>query len=220
MSRALAATALLVFGAMAALPGCNIIVPAAYIIEGPPTIDAEFTLPDRRTVVFIDDTRNELPRTSLRTRMGDRVSTILLDDGLITRAIASTEAMQVARRFDTEAKRLSIWQVGEEIGAETVIHVKIVGFSLSPDGQTPRPVADAEVKVIDVAGMKRIFPEHGDIARPVNAQLREQSLDGYRSSAGRRQMEDLLADELGKAVANLFREHRKKELGERLGVRG
>lgn len=212
--------ALLAAGLLLALavPGCNIIIPAAYIIEGPPTIDAVFTLPDRRTVIFVDDTRNFLPRTALRTRLGDKAATLLLENAVITEAIASSEAMQVVRRFDSDSKRLSIVQVGEELGAETVIHVKIKTFSLSPDGETPRPFAEAEVKVIDVAGARRLYPE-GDAPHPVVAQLREQPMEGYQSSAGRRDMEDALADQLGREVANLFYEHRKQELGERLGVR-
>jgi len=214
------ASALLSLGASGALSGCNVIIPAAYIIEGPPSVDAEFELPDRRTVVFIDDTRNVLPRTSLRTRIGDEVSTLVQQRGTVTQAVAPSEAVQVARRFDTQYKRLSIRQVGEEVGAETVIHVKVKLFALSPDGETPRPVAEAEVKVIDVVAGNRLYPEGADGMRKVVAQLREQGTEGYRTSAGRRQMEDALADELGKEIAGLFYKHEKKELGERLGVRG
>ncbi|MBX3356092.1 MAG: hypothetical protein KF724_10410 [Phycisphaeraceae bacterium] len=215
---ALGLTLMAVMASAGSLSGCNIIVPAAYILEGPPTVDAEFTLPDRRTVVFVDDTRNMLPRTALRTRLGDRTATLLLENGLITQAIASSEAIQVVRRFDSESKRISMAQVGEELGAETVIHVKVTSFMLSPDGETPRPLAEAEVRVIDVAGGRRLYPT-GDSHRPVVAQLREQPLENYRSSVGRRDMEDQLADQLGRSVAVLFYRHQKKELGERLGVR-
>lgn len=214
------AAVLLVIAGAGALPSCNIVVPAAYIIGGPPSVDAEFQLPDRRTVVFIDDTRNMLPRTSLRTRIGDTTSTRLQQKEQITQAIAPSEAMQVARRFDSQTKRMSIRQIGEEVGAETIIHVKITLFALTPDGETPRPVAEAEVKVIDVAAGTRLYPQGPDGMRKVMAQLREQKPEDYRSSAGRRALEDALADELGKEIANLFHKHEKKELGENLGVRG
>lgn len=222
-SRRIAALAALVIaGAAAALvpAGCNIIVPAAYILEGPPKIDAAFTLPaEKRTVVFVDDTRNHLPRTALRTRIGDKVATLLLEQVIVTEAISSADAMQVARRYDTESKRLAIAQIGEEVGAETMIYVKIESFLLSPDGVTPRPVAEVTVKVLDIAAAKRIFPEQGDEGAKVVAQLREQQLEAYKSSAGRRDMEDALADEVGSDVAGLFFAHEKRELGERMGVR-
>lgn len=205
---------------VAASAGCNIIVPVAYIIEGPPTVDAQFKLPaNRRTVVFVDDTRNYLPRTALRTRIGDRISTLLLEQGVITEAISSADALQMARRYDTDSKRLSIGQIGEEVGAETLIYVKIDEFMLTPDGATPRPAAGASVKVLDIAGSTRLFPSQGDDGAKVVAQLREQQPDNYRSSAGRRQMEDALADELGRKVAGLFFKHEDRELGGRLGVR-
>jgi len=145
--------------------------------------------------------------------------TLLLEQVVVTDAISSADAMQVARRFDTESKRLAIAQIGEEVGAETMIYVKIDSFLLSPDGVTPRPVAEVSVKVLDIAASKRIFPEQGDDGAKVTAQLREQQLEAYKSSAGRREMEDALADQVGREVAGLFFKHQQRELGERLGVR-
>jgi len=222
--RAKAVGALAALAAVAALgaPGCNIIVPAAYIFEGPPSEDAAFTLPAKRTVVFVDDTQNDLPRTSLRVRIGDTVVDSLLENGLVTEAIASSDAMQVARRRDTDAKKLSISQIGEECGAEIVIYVKIKSFMLTPDGVTPRPLGEAEVKVLDIGSGTRLFPDpNGEAAGyMVQTQLREMNLDSYRSSAGRRQMEDALSIEIGKDVAKVFYRHQKRELGGKLGVRG
>lgn len=209
-------------GAALLSSGCNIIVPAAYILEGPPTVDAAFTLPPKRTVVFIDDTKNELPRTALRTLIGDTIAESLMAQGLVTEAIASAEAMQIARRRDTDAKKLSISQIGEECGAEIVIYVKIKSFLLTPDGTVPRPLADAEVKVLDIGSGVRLFPDPGGEERgfPVETQLREMNLDLYRSSAGRRQLEDQLAKTVAQDVAKVFYKHQKNELGGKLGVRG
>lgn len=218
-ARPAALTALL--AALVIAAGCNIIVPVAYLIEGPASNDAVFTLPgEKRTVVFVDDTRNDLPRTSLRTIIGDTVVTTLLDRSLVTQAIDSTDAMQVARRRDTDSKRLSIAEIGEEVGAEIVIYVKIDAFALTPDGVVPRPVGAAQVKVLDIGAGVRLFPEGGaSEGFPVQTQLTEQDLDLYKSSAGRRQLEDALAKEMGRDIAKLFYKHEKKELGGRLGVR-
>lgn len=217
ISKAVAFTALALLGGAAALAGCNIVVPAAYILEGPPSVDAAFELPAKRTVIFIDDTRNHLPRTALRSLMGDEIARLLLDKAVLTDVIDSSDAVQVARRYDSDQKRLSVAQVGEEVGAETVIYVKINIFALSPDGVTPRPFAEAEVKVIDVGAQKRLFPADGDGGRVVRIQTRE-DLEAYKTSAGRRGLEDNLAKELGREVAGLFYKHEKKELGRQLGV--
>jgi len=207
--------------AIAVVAGCNIIVPVGYILEGPASNDAAFTLPsEKRTVIFVDDTRNDLPRTSLRSRIGDTVVTSLMAQELVVQAIDSVDAMQVARRRDTDSKKLSVAEIGEEVGAEIVIYVKITYFALSPDGVVPRPLGEAEVKVLDIAAGTRLFPDTGTgNGYPVRTQMREQDLDAYRSSSGRRQLEDSLATELGNDIAKLFYKHQKQELGGRLGIR-
>jgi hypothetical protein len=48
---------------------------------------------------------------------------------------------------------------------------------------------------------------------------REQSLELYNSSAGRRKVEDALAKQVAEDVSKLFYEHEKRELGGNLGIR-
>ena len=54
----------------AGVAGCNIVVPVAYVIEGPGMIPAEYTLRETSTAVFIEDSENKLPRTALRGILG------------------------------------------------------------------------------------------------------------------------------------------------------
>ena len=58
--------------------GCNVIVPVAYVIEGPGTIPAEFTLRDTSTAVFVDDRDSAFPRTSLRLMVGAEITNRLI----------------------------------------------------------------------------------------------------------------------------------------------
>ena len=83
---------------LSALVSCNIITPVAYAIEGPGQIDAEYTLPDKKTVVFVDDPRNILPRTALRTAIGDAVSFDLMNRELLTSTVATRDAIAIARQ--------------------------------------------------------------------------------------------------------------------------
>ena len=81
------------------LASCNIVTPIAYAIEGPGQIDAEYTLPDKKTVVFVDDPRNILPRTALRTAIGDKdrmAKTGLLDAAMLALDADPTEAKLAA----------------------------------------------------------------------------------------------------------------------------
>ncbi len=53
-----------------ALTGCNILGPAILLVEGPPKVQAQFTLEKKRpTVVFVDDRASVLPRRALRQQI-------------------------------------------------------------------------------------------------------------------------------------------------------
>ena len=202
------------------LVSCNYLVPASYIIDGPPSIDAQYTLPDRKTVVFVDDRTNLLSRTQLRAVIGDKVSTVLMKQGLVTDTIATRDAIAIARKDETVDKPIPISEIGQRVGADTIIYVQIEDFALSAPGGIARPSAQATVKVIDVSGRSRLYPAPSELkGQPVATSMREVSEDLYQSTAGRRQIEDILAAEIGAEVAKLFYKHEVTELGKNLGVR-
>ena len=202
------------------LVSCNYLVPASYIIDGPPSIDAQYTLPDRKTVVFVDDRTNILSRTQLRAVIGDKVSTVLMKQGLVTDTIATRDAIAIARKDETVDKPIPISEIGQRVGADTIIYVQIEDFALSAPGGIARPSAQASVKVIDVSGRSRLYPAPSELkGQPVSTSMREVSEDLYQSTAGRRQIEDILAAEIGAEVAKLFYKHEVTELGKNLGIR-
>ena len=199
---------------------CNYVNPALYIIEGPPSNDAQFTLPDRKTVVFVDDQKNSLTRTQLRSILGDKVAGDLMENKLVTETIATRDAVAVARKDDSVSKLTAISEIGEKVGAEVVIYVRMGKFELAEPGGTPIPHASAVVKVIDVTNRTRLFPsDPEDPGREVFTQMRELSMDLYNTSPGRRQIEDMTATELGNRIAKLFYKHEKNELGKGISVR-
>lgn len=203
-----------------AVEGCNIIVPAAYIIEGPPSNDAQYTLPDRKVVVFVDDRKNLLSRTQLRTVIGDKVASDLLAQELVPEAIASRDALAVARRDESAGKSLSTSEIGEKVGAEVVIYVRVISFNLAEPGGNPLPNAMARVRVIDATNRQRLFPT--DVEDPgveVTSDMREVSMDLYNSPSGRRSIEEQLAENMGDRIAKVFYKHEKNELGKGVGVR-
>ena len=210
--------AALVLTALAA--ACNIVTPAAYIIEGPPSNDAQYTLPDRKVVVFVDDRKNMLSRTQLRTIIGDKVSGDLLAQKLVPDAVASRDALAVARRDESAGKPLTTAEIGEKVGAEVVIYVRMLTFNIAEPGGAPRPNATAQVRVIDATNRTRLFPsDPEDLGVEVPSTMREVSLDLYNTTTGRRSVEEQLATNLGDRIAKLFYKHEKNELGKGIGVR-
>lgn len=211
--------------ALAGPAGCNIGAPAAYAIFGPGKIDAEHTLAKTRTVVFVDDRQNVLPRTALRAMIGEKISQDLIGQELIATAVRPADAIAATRQREDGSKPMSIAAIGRELECQQVIYVQITGFNLTGDGGIgggagATPTAMASIKVIDVVNNARTFPP-GDAkqGRDLVAKLREVDREELATVAKRRGVEDRLAMELGDQIGKLFYEHERVELGEHLGPR-
>jgi hypothetical protein len=210
------ATAALIL-AVLAVTACNILIPASYIVEGPPKADAAFILPARKTVVVIDDMTNHMSRVAMRVEMGEAVGETLLEQDLVPEVISTRDAIAYMRRADSAGHSASIQRIGEGLGVDQVIYVKVDQFSLLGSGIDRSPEAIALVKVIDVTSGQRLWPAAGSEA--VRGTLLDIDPDLVSTSAGRRELEDKLARETGEEVAKLFYAHERRELGGRLGVK-
>lgn len=227
MRRLLATAALVTLGAGCALlaGGCNIITPVAYAIEGPGKIDAEFTLPNKKTVVFVDDPNNIFPRTMLRSTLGDAVSFNLMGQEVLTATVPTRDAIAISRsKAEGDAGRLiSIEAIGRALDCAQVIHIQPTTFDIAgrSDMQGIRPTAIVRVKVIDIDLKKRAYPTAEVLpeGREVTATIREASSELLRSRAGRNELEDALVKKLAIEVSELFYKHDRIDLGENLGTR-
>lgn len=205
--------------------------PGMYFLEGPPKAPARCVLPEGKLVVFVDDRDNKLSRVAMRAAIGDAVAETLIDAEAVTSAVSAKDAIAWVRKFDrydiedtsatttpdgAPTTRKSLQAIGRAVGADIVISIKVISFSLSVDGVTPRPHVVAEVKAIDAKAGVRLFPSVG--VERVETTIREVSPELYRTSVGRRQIEDEAAAALAEKVAWLFCEHELIPLGQ--GVRG
>ncbi len=197
--------------------GCNIITPGAYILSGPPKAEAAYTLPPKKTVVVIDDTTNHMSRVAMRVEMGEAVAESLLEQDLVPEVISTRDAIAFMRRSDSAGNSMSIQRIGEALGVDQVVYVKVDQFSLVGSGIDRSPEAVALVKVIDVTSGQRLWPSAG--AEAVRGTLIDINPELISTSAGRRELEDKLARDTGEEVAKLFYSHERRELGGRLGVK-
>ncbi len=111
--------------------------------------------------------------------------------------------------------------IGRAVGAEQVLFINMVAFSLSPEGITPRPSGACQVKVIDVENRERLFPiEDGSFASssgyPVQVAMRDVSLERYRTTSSRRLIGEQLANEIAEQITKVFYRHVPRELGRNL----
>ncbi len=205
------------------LAGCNIVGPAAYIIEGPPTVDAVHELADVPTIVFIDDRHNVVSPISLRKVIADRVSQDLMVQKVLSEnnALSSQDATAVAMQRERNSSILSIEEIGKSVGAKQVIYVEMLQFQGTPDGFTPRPMAMSRVKVINIEHRKRVFPPEDALqpSREVQAMTREIDPGLYATRSGLLKIYEALAIEAGSEVGRLFYKHERRPLGGNLNPR-
>ena len=203
------------------LTGCNIVGPAMYIVEGPPSADAVHNLADVPTVVFIDDRRNVVSPISMRKAIADKVSEDLMVKKILSATISSQDAMALASQRERNSNIISIEEIGKAVGAKQVIYVEMVQFQDTPDGYTPRPTASCRVKVVDVDAQKRVYPpvDAEEPSRVVQAMIREVDPSVYSTRDGRLKVFDALAKETGSAVGKLFYKHEIRQLGGNLNPR-
>ncbi|TVQ50913.1 MAG: hypothetical protein EA377_13615 [Phycisphaerales bacterium] len=208
--------------------GCNIVGPVAAVVAGPGSIEAEYRLEDRPTVVFVDDRKNTMNPIALRRVIADRVTEELMRRNLVTQMISPTDAMNYAAAHDSAKNVIPVDVVGRAVGAEQVIFIEMLGFADQTAEQRSRGVASFQVRVIDVENRERLFPTSGNgegnfgssaPARFLNANTRDISPEMLQSRALRTQVREMLANEVGDRVAKLFYKHEARDLGGRLEPR-
>ncbi|MSR44050.1 MAG: hypothetical protein EXS15_01655 [Phycisphaerales bacterium] len=209
--------ALVVVGGAVALQGCNFLIPLTYLAEGPPKAPAAFELPSKRTAFVVDDRKNRMARVALRVEIGESAATGLLENSVVPEVISTRDSVAMVRRLDTASKPVSIQRVGESLGAEQVVFIEVDEFNLSGGRAEGGPEAVALVKVIDITTGERLWPSAGSEA--VQSSLQDIDPSLITTSAGRREIEDKLAAQLGDDIAKLFYAHPRRELGGRLGVK-
>ncbi len=206
----------------AIVAGCNYVVPIAYIVSPEPTVPAEYTPNDVKTVVFIDDRENLINPISLRRVVVDQVTEELLKHEVVTTMVSPRDATAVASQSDTSEELMPIGEIGRNVGADQVIYIVIESFVPSVDGITPRAGAIAYVKLIDVVNEVRLFPtgEDGNTLHSVRTMTGELPDELYQSRGQRMKVLEMLAVELGSDIAKVFYEHKPDDaLGSNLNPR-
>ncbi|MCK4871170.1 MAG: hypothetical protein KAS72_00440 [Phycisphaerales bacterium] len=183
--------------------GCNIIGPIVGVAQGRGTVEARYKLVEKPTLIYVDDRMSKLNRASLRHVISRTAGDILLKRELVEEVIDPRAAMALARQEQPDDP-LTIEDLAIAVGAEQVVYVEIDQFGLSADGTTIQPTAYAWVKVIEVgATPARRWPEM-DGGYSLVVQLRQSGMASEIDTARRRDLQDTLAEEIGRRLAGLF----------------
>jgi hypothetical protein len=193
------------------LPACNVLGPAAVLIDGPQKVPAQFTLPkDRPTMIFIDDRANRLGRKNLRNIVAESAQALLVKEELVKEVIDYRAGVALSER-EAAFQPMDLVTLGKTAEAEVIIFATIDSFTLTPDGQTFRPSAVVRVKVLDVnKPAPRIWPEAAE-GYATTIQFNQRATPLPKRSADLVKAQNAFAVKVGEGITNLFFDALAKE---------
>ncbi|MFA9479047.1 hypothetical protein ACERK3_12210 [Phycisphaerales bacterium AB-hyl4] len=187
-------------------------------------VPAQYKIPDRPTLVMVEDPDNALGDPRLSRLIASHVGFHLEENRAVRRGVVSqSDLAELAERLDEDYRRMPIDRIGQQLGADQVIHVLIDEVDLVFEPGVYRPTAYAEVKVIDAAESRRLFP----LARRMDADggpapgLRIQSqlshrVSGEADTSLEAMLLQALAEQMGREIAQVFYDHQRLEGGSQL----
>jgi hypothetical protein len=204
-----------------ALGGCEAPAILARAVAGADKVKAIYKIPDRPTLVLVDDPANRLGDSTLQGVLAANVAFHLQEDGAVKTLIDQAQVSRLAYRLGKEFARMPIDRIGREVGADQVISVYVHSVTLGDVPGVYTPVGVVDVKVIACDTGQRLFPLGGDTRSQEEAppghrlatKLTRESSDNPRY--GNPQMlRRHLAQRLGQDTAWLFYDHRLPEAGQ------
>ena len=218
-----ALTALLLAGLVASSAGCEIFSFLAAL--GGQAVEAEYKLADRPTLVMVDDPDNLLGHSSLAGLMAQTVGRKLQQAEVLTeetRLVSQQELHDLAQQLGEDYRLTQTVQVGRLLDAEQVIHVRVRSVDLTRAPGVYQPKMTVEVKVLDAAESKRLFPQSLEFDEQWNNQgymlstqtpvrTPEMTDNGIRANLTRE-----LAVHTAVHIAQLFYKHKRPEPGSTL----
>lgn len=198
------------------ITGCNIVGGAAYLIHGPEKTPRLYALdPLKKTVVFVDDTVPVVKSRMQRVKIATTAEQVLLGEGKMEHVIGSQDLLAIVER-ERFSKPMGIVEMGEAVGAEVVVYAQMLTFNLTADQQSFTPSAQARVKVMDVTGKKRLWPEGVQEWYVLDVTAKERQ-GGPPTTLSERDAEFLaLAQRVGTSIAHLFIEHEARSMDGRI----
>lgn len=177
-------------------------------MTGGDVVEPEFVITKGPLLILIDD------RASLVTepRSLRDVQKAISEAFIEYRVNNMVVPFQDWRRLQQSAKhydRLSIREIGEKLGADQILYLRVDRFTLKAEPGAPLFKGEFAVRAKILSTERkndiRLWPRH-ESGRRVMVTTPPESSDGDRSSA---EIAKELATKLGEAVAKLFYEHRE-----------
>ncbi len=203
---------LLLAGLALPLAGCDMIGFATYVVKGN-KVPAQYELDKNRPVlVLVEDPARHLRSPNNARIVAANVTYHLQQNEVVDTLITQDElAAFIAEVGEDQYNRMAIDEIGLAVGAELVVFVKINSVIIEVDPTVQKPMASAEVKVIDAVTGQRLWPEiqnvsYDDAPPPGRAVQTElvMRLDDTGRRASNNMVYQTLSEQMGLDIARMF----------------
>lgn len=204
------------------LSGCNVFNAAVLSVTPAEQVKAKYNLPDKPTLVVVDDPRNLVTSPSTLRRIAAATRNVLEVEQVIVTGgfVAQDELAGYREELGDRYNQTTLAGLAMHLGAKQVIHAEVTSFQMGLGGNVIRPAIALNVKVFDLDERGRVFPRDseedsaidvGTTVYPLQSKLPAQDLTGQTAARSIAQRD--LADQAGRDIARLFFDWRMPALG-------
>jgi hypothetical protein len=131
--------------------GCSVIGTMIYNVTGPPPVNALFDLPEKPTIVLVENYTNPDGSTIDADQIAHQVTDQLKDHTKVT-MLDPDKLSELREQDPAKYHKMSIEAIGKAVDAKQVVFVDLVKADTSADatGSVVHSVATAHVRVIDI----------------------------------------------------------------------
>jgi hypothetical protein len=190
-----------------ASPGCIQFASAWANITGGDVIEPEYKLGQGPLLILIEDPRGDVSDPRAMRELHATISDIFVEFK-VNHRVVPWEQRERLERAEKEYSKLSIREIGEKLGAEQVLYVRVEKFSLQSEPGAPIFKGEfiTRVKVLDTKQEKdvRQWPREPS-GRRISVTTPAISSEGDKSASD---VAKELAIKMGQAITEMFYEHR------------
>ena len=221
------AVIVLLLGMLPVLVGCEALGAAAAVVTPPEKIEAMYEMPDKATLIVVDDPKRLVNSETTLRRIASGTRAVLEAEEIIVLGgfVGQDELAGYREELGEAYSRTSLANLAMRLGAKQVIHIEVTGFQMELGGNVIRPSIALNVKVFDLDQRMRVFPasvdpetgvDTGETIYPLQSKLPAQDTAGQNATRSIALRD--LADQSARDVARLFFDWRMPAPGSTLGT--
>lgn len=194
------------------LSGCQGLGAVADAFTPPELVEAKYELPDKATLIVIDDPRRLVnDAATLRRIAGGARASLEAEEVVTVGFVGQDKLADLREKLGGAYAKTSLAALAIELGAKQVIHAEVTGYQMNVGGGVVRPDVQMNVKVFDLDERGRVFPmgrdpetgiDTGEQAYTLRSRMATKDLSGL-GAAQSIAVRDL-ADQAGRDLGRLF----------------